>query len=106
MNILDTIGVAPFMIVSGILFTIGLVGIFATKKNLITILMSIELMLLAANLNLVAFSSAYIDSTGQLLVLFSLTVAAAESAIGLAIVTVYYRNRHSIEVSKTKMMRG
>ncbi|CAK7192234.1 NADH-quinone oxidoreductase subunit K [Commensalibacter sp. Nvir] len=106
MNILETIGVAPFMIVSSILFTIGLVGIFATKKNLITILMSIELMLLAANLNLIAFSSAYSNITGQIMVMFSLTIAAAESAIGLAIITVYHRNRHSIEVRKTTMMKG
>lgn len=106
MNILNTVGVAPYMIVSGILFAIGLFGIFASRKNLIVILMSIELMLLSANLNLIAFSSAFENLTGQVMVMFTLTVAAAESAIGLAIVMVYYRNRHSVEVQDTTMMKG
>ncbi|EHD14745.1 putative NADH-quinone oxidoreductase subunit K [Commensalibacter intestini A911] len=106
MNILNTVGVAPYMIVSAILFAIGLFGIFASRKNLIVILMSIELMLLSANLNLIAFSSAFENLTGQVMVMFTLTVAAAESAIGLAIVMVYYRNRHSVEVQDTTMMKG
>ncbi|MDI2090374.1 NADH-quinone oxidoreductase subunit NuoK [Commensalibacter oyaizuii] len=106
MNVLSTVGIAPYMIVSGLLFTIGLFGIFAGRKNLIVILMSIELMLLSANLNLIAFSSVFGNLTGQVLVMFSLTVAAAESAIGLAIVMVYYRNRHSVEVQDTTMMKG
>ncbi|CAI3925200.1 NADH:ubiquinone oxidoreductase subunit 11 or 4L (chain K) (NuoK) (PDB:4HE8) [Commensalibacter communis] len=106
MNILNTVGLAPYLIVSGLLFTIGLFGIFASRKNLIVILMSIELMLLSANLNLIAFSSALENLTGQVLVMFTLTVAAAESAIGLAIVMVYYRNRHSVEVQDATMMKG
>ncbi|MDI2113512.1 NADH-quinone oxidoreductase subunit NuoK [Commensalibacter nepenthis] len=106
MNILNTVGIAPYLIVSGLLFTIGLFGIFASRKNLIVILMSIELMLLSANLNLIAFSSALENLTGQVMVMFTLTVAAAESAIGLAIVMVYYRNRHSVEVQDTTMMKG
>lgn len=106
MNILQTVGIAPYMIVSGLLFTIGLFGIFANRKNLIVILMSIELMLLSANLNLIAFSSALGNITGQIMVMFTLTVAAAESAIGLAIVMVFYRNRHSVKVQDTMTMKG
>ncbi|CAI3922471.1 MULTISPECIES: NADH-quinone oxidoreductase subunit NuoK [Commensalibacter] len=106
MNILNTVGVAPYMIVSALLFAIGLFGIFASRKNLIVILMSIEMMLLSANLNLITFSSAFGNLTGQVMVMFTLTVAAAESAIGLAIVMVYYRNRHSVEVQDTTMMKG
>lgn len=106
MNILNSVGLAPYMIVSGILFSIGLFGIFANRKNLIVILMSIELMLLSANLNLIAFSSLYSNLIGQIMVMFSLTVAAAESAIGLAIIMVFYRNRRSVEVQDTMMMKG
>lgn len=106
MNILQSVGIAPYMIVSGILFTIGLFGIFANRKNLIVILMSIELMLLSANLNLVAFSSVFGNLTGQIMVMFSLTVAAAESAIGLAIILVFYRNRHSVETQDAMAMKG
>ncbi len=106
MNIFDTVGVASYIIVSGILFTIGLFGVFANRKNLIVILMSIELMLLSANLNLIAFSSTFGNLTGQIMVMFSLTVAAAETAIGLAIIMVFYRNRRSVEVQDTMVMKG
>ena len=101
-----TIGVGHYLVLSAILLVLGVFGIFLNRKNVIVILMSIELILLAANLNLVAFSAALGDLTGQVFVLFVLTVAAAESAIGLAIIVVYFRNRGSIQVEDVKMMRG
>ena len=85
---------------------LGVFGIFLNRKNVIVILMSVELILLAANINLVAFSAMLHDLTGQVFTLFVLTVAAAESAIGLAIVLVYFRNRGSIEVEDVTLMRG
>ena len=85
---------------------LGVFGIFLNRKNVIVILMSIELILLAANLNLVAFSSVLGDLTGQVMALFVLTVAAAESAIGLAIIVVYFRNRGTIAVEDVTMMKG
>jgi NADH-quinone oxidoreductase subunit K len=88
------------------LFTLGVFGIFLNRKNVIVILMSIELMLLAVSVNLVVFSAALGNLTGQVFSLFVLTVAAAESAIGLAIVVVYYRNRGSIAVEDINMMKG
>ncbi len=101
-----TIGVGHYLVLSAILLVLGVFGIFLNRKNVIVILMSVELILLAANLNLVAFSAALGDLTGQVFVLFVLTVAAAESAIGLAIIVVYFRNRGSIQVEDVKMMRG
>ena len=101
-----TIGLGHYLAVSAILFTLGVLGIFINRKNVIVILMSIELILLGANLNLVAFSAALQDLVGQVFVMFSLTVAAAEAAIGLAIVVVYYRNRGSIEVEDVNLMKG
>ena len=95
-----------FLIIAGILFTLGLFGIFLNRKNVIIILMSIELMLLAININLVSFSSYFNDLVGQVFALFVLTVAAAEAAIGLAILVVYYRNRGSIAVDDVSMMKG
>ena len=92
------IGLSHYLSVGAILFTLGVFGIFLNRKNVIVILMSVELMLLAVNINLVAFSSFLGDLTGQIFALFILTVAAAEAAIGLAIVVVYYRNRGSIAV--------
>jgi NADH-quinone oxidoreductase subunit K len=95
-----------YLIVSGILLVIGVFGIFLNRKNVIIILMSIELILLAVNLNLVAFSAALGDLTGQVMAMFVLTVAAAEAAIGLAIVLVYFRNRGSIQVEDVNLMKG
>jgi NADH-quinone oxidoreductase subunit K len=95
-----------YLIVSAILLVIGVFGIFLNRKNIIIILMSIELILLAVNLNLVAFSAALNDLTGQVMAMFVLTVAAAEAAIGLAIVLVYFRNRGSIQVEDVNLMKG
>ncbi len=100
------IGLAHYLTVAAILFTLGIFGIFLNRKNVIIILMSIELMLLAVNINLVAFSVHLQDLVGQVFALFVLTVAAAESAIGLAILVVYFRNRGSIEVEDINMMKG
>ena len=99
-------GVEHYLIVSGILLVIGVFGIFLNRKNVIIILMAIELILLAVNLNLVAFSAALNDLSGQVLAMLVLTVAAAEAAIGLAIVVVYFRNRGSIQVEDVNLMKG
>jgi NADH-quinone oxidoreductase subunit K len=101
-----TIGVGHFLVVSAILLVLGIFGIFLNRKNVIIILMSIELILLAVNLNLVAFSAAHNDMAGQILAMLVLTVAAAEAAIGLAIVTIYFRNRGSIQVEDVNLMKG
>ena len=101
-----TIGLGHYLSVGAILFTIGVFGIFVNRKNVIIILMSIELMLLAVNLNLVAFSAHLGDLVGQVFALIILTVAAAEAAIGLAILVTYYRNRGSIAVEDINMMKG
>ena len=95
-----------YLTVAAILFTLGIFGIFLNRKNVIIILMSIELMLLAINLNFVAFSAYLGDLVGQVFAMFVLTVAAAEAAIGLAILVVYFRNRGSIEVEDINLMRG
>ncbi len=95
-----------YLTLSAILFTIGVFGIFLNRKNVIIILMSIELMLLAVNLNLVAFSAHLQDMVGQVFVMFTLTVAAAEVAIGLAILVIYFRNRGSIEIDDVSVMKG
>ena len=100
------IGLAHYLVVAAILFTIGIFGIFLNRRNVIIILMSVELILLAVNLNLVAFSSALGDLTGQVFTMFILTVAAAEAAIGLAIVVVYFRNRGTIEVEDISTLKG
>ncbi|MBB3930838.1 NADH-quinone oxidoreductase subunit K [Kaistia hirudinis] len=100
------IGLSHYLTVAAILFTIGVFGIFINRKNVIVILMSIELILLAVNLNLVAFSSFLGDLVGQIFALLVLTVAAAEAAIGLAILVVYYRNRGSIAVEDINLMKG
>ena len=97
---------AHYLTVAAILFTLGIFGIFVNRKNVIIILMSIELMLLAINLNLVAFSAYLGDLAGQVFAMFVLTVTAAEAAIGLAILVVYFRNRGSIEVEDINLMRG
>ncbi len=100
------IGLGHYLTVAAVLFTIGIFGIFLNRKNVIVILMSIELMLLAVNLNLVAFSSFHKDLVGQVFAMMVLTVAAAEAAVGLAIVVVYFRNRGSIAVEDINMMKG
>jgi NADH-quinone oxidoreductase subunit K len=100
------IGLGHYLTVAAILFTLGVFGIFINRKNVIIILMSVELILLAVNLNLVAFSHFLNDLTGQIFALLVLTVAAAEAAIGLAILVVFYRNRGSIAVEDVNMMRG
>ncbi|HXT80779.1 MAG TPA: NADH-quinone oxidoreductase subunit NuoK [Acetobacteraceae bacterium] len=101
-----TIGLGHFLVVSAILLVLGIFGIFLNRKNVIVIFMSIELILLAVNLNLVAFSAAHNDLAGQVLAMLVLTVAAAEAAIGLAILVVYFRNRGSIEVEDVSLMKG
>ena len=100
------IGLAHYLTVAAILFTLGVFGIFLNRKNVIIILMSIELMLLAVNINLVAFSSFLNDMVGQVFAMFVLTVAAAEVSIGLAILVVYSRNRGTIEVEDINLMKG
>ena len=100
------VGLMHYLILAGLLFTIGVCGIFLNRKNVIIILMCIELMLLAVNINLAAFSSYHGHITGQIFAMFILTVAAAEAAIGLAILVVYFRNRGSIAVEDINMMKG
>ncbi|MCU0985457.1 MAG: NADH-quinone oxidoreductase subunit NuoK [Acetobacteraceae bacterium] len=100
------VGLGHYLTVAAILFSLGIFGIFLNRKNVIVILMSIELLLLAVNINLVAFSAHLADLTGQIFVMFILTVAAAEAAIGLAIVVVYFRNRGSIAVEDINVMKG
>lgn len=101
-----TIALGHYLTVSAILFTIGIAGIILNRKNIIVILMSVELMLLAVNINLVTFSSFLGELTGQVFALLILTVAAAEAAIGLAILVVYFRNRGSIDVEDINAMKG
>ena len=100
------VGLLHYLTVAGVLFTVGICGIFLNRKNVITILMSIELMLLAVNINLVAFSTYMENIVGQIFVIFILTVAAAEAAIGLGIIVVYFRNRGSIEIETVNRMKG
>ena len=101
-----TIGLSHYLSVAAILFTLGMLGIFLNRKNIIVILMSVELILLAVNINLVAFSTHMGDLVGQVFALLVLTVAAAEAAIGLAILVVFFRNRGSISVEDVNMMKG
>ncbi|MBX2855137.1 MAG: NADH-quinone oxidoreductase subunit NuoK [Rhodobacteraceae bacterium] len=100
------IGLGHYLTVAAVMFVIGVFGIFLNRKNIIIILMSIELMLLAININLVAFSSHLGDLSGQVFTLFVLTVAAAEAAIGLAILVCFHRNRGSIAVEDVNVMKG
>ena len=100
------VSLAHYLAVGAILFTIGVFGIFINRKNVIVILMSVELILLAVNTNLVAFSSFLGDLVGQVFALLVLTVAAAEAAIGLAILVAFYRNRGSIAVEDINLMKG
>lgn len=100
------IGLAHYLTLGALLFTVGIFGVFLNRKNVIIILMSIELMLLSVNMNLVGFSAFLQDLTGQIFALFVLTVAAAEAAIGLAILICYFRNRGTIAVEAINLMRG
>jgi NADH-quinone oxidoreductase subunit K len=100
------VGLFHYLFVAAVLFTIGVFGIFINRKNVIIILMCIELILLAVNINLVAFSAFLHDLTGQVFALLVLTVAAAEAAIGLAILVVYFRNRGTIAVEDINLMKG
>jgi NADH-quinone oxidoreductase subunit K len=101
-----TIGLGHYLAVAAVVFTLGILGIFINRKNVIVILMSIELILLAVNINLVAFSTHLGDLVGQVFALLVLTVAAAEAAIGLSILVVYFRNRGSIAVEDINLMKG
>ena len=101
-----TVGLGHYLAVAAILFTLGIFGIFLNRKNVIIILMSIELILLAVNINLVSFSSFLGDIVGQVFALFVLTVAAAEAAIGLAILVIFFRNRGTIAVEDVNLMKG
>ena len=101
-----TITLGHYLAVAAVLFTIGVLGIFINRKNVIVILMSIELILLSVNINLVAFSSFLNDIVGQVFALLVLTVAAAEAAIGLAVLVVFFRNRGSIAVEDINVMKG
>jgi len=101
-----TVTLSHYLVLSAILLTIGVFGIFLNRKNVIIILMSVELILLAVNINFVAFSSFMADLVGQVFAMLVLTVAAAEAAIGLAIVVVYFRNRGTIAVEDVNLMKG
>ncbi|MGD8325991.1 MAG: NADH-quinone oxidoreductase subunit NuoK [Sphingomonadales bacterium] len=100
------IGLEHYLSLAAILFTFGVLGIFVNRKNVIVILMSVELMLLAVNINLVAFSTYLQDLVGQVFAMFVLTVAAGEAAIGLAILVIYFRNRGSIAVEDIDLLKG
>lgn len=100
------IGLQHYLVVSAILFVLGVLGIFLNRKNIIVILMAIELILLSVNINLVAFSAFLGDLVGQVFAMFVLTVAAGEAAIGLAILVIYFRNRGTIAVEDASRMRG
>ncbi|MGJ0393425.1 MAG: NADH-quinone oxidoreductase subunit NuoK [Methylocystis sp.] len=101
-----TIGLTHYLVVAAILFTLGIAGIILNRKNIIVILMSVELILLSVNLNFVAFSQSLGDLVGQVFALFVLTVAAAEAAIGLAILVAFYRNRGTIAVEDINSLKG
>jgi NADH-quinone oxidoreductase subunit K len=100
------IGLGHYLTVASVLFTLGILGIFLNRKNVIVILMCVELMLLAVNINLVAFSAYQGNIVGQIFAMLVLTVAAAEAAIGLAILVVYFRNRGTVEVEDINAMKG
>jgi NADH-quinone oxidoreductase subunit K len=106
LKLMIEVGLGHYLTLGAIIFTIGVVGIFLNRKNIIVILMSIELILLAVNINFVSFSIFLNDLTGQIFTLFILTVAAAEAAIGLAIIVVFYRNSSTIDVEKIDSLKG
>jgi NADH-quinone oxidoreductase subunit K len=100
------IGINHFLIVSSALFCIGLSGVFINRKNIISLLMSLEIMLLSVNINFVAFSSYLNDLVGQIFAIFILTVAGAEAAVGLAILVIYYQNKKDIDIEDASLMKG
>tara|TARA_B100000579_G_C22600729_1_gene742555 strand:+ start:94 stop:405 length:312 start_codon:yes stop_codon:yes gene_type:complete len=100
------VGLKHYLVLGAIIFSIGVIGIFLNRKNVIVILMSIELMLLAVNINLVSFSIYLQNLEGQIFTFFILTVAAAEAAVGLAIIVIYYKNKGSIEVEQINSLKG
>ena len=100
------IGLSHYLVLAALIFTLGVVGIFLNRKNVILILMCIELILLSVNINFVAFSAYLGDLTGQIFTMVVLTVAAAEAAIGLAILVVYFRNRDTVAVDDANVMKG
>ena len=106
MNNLANLNLNNFVILSAILFSIGVSGMFLNRKNIISLLMSIEIMLLAVNINFVAFSAFLHDLVGQIFAIFVLTVAGAEAAIGLAILVIYFQNRNTIEIKSISSMKG
>ena len=101
-----SVGLPPYLAVAAMLFTVGVFGIFVNRRNIIIIMMAIELILLAVNINLVAFSAFLHEVTGQIYAMFVLTVAAAEAAVGLAILVTFFRNRGDILVDRANMMKG
>jgi NADH-quinone oxidoreductase subunit K len=101
-----SVGLTEYLVVAALLFTIGVLGIFLNRKNIIIILMSVELILLAVNINFVAFSSYLNEVSGQIMAMFVLTVAAAEAAVGLAILVTFFRNRGDIAVDDASVMKG
>ena len=103
---MNEIGLHHYLTLSAIIFTTGVVGVFLNRKNVIIILMSIELILLAVNINLVSFSIYLQDLVGQVFTMFILTVAAAEAAVGLAIIVIYYKNKGSIDVEQINSLKG
>jgi len=100
------IGLGHYLSLSAIIFTIGIIGVFLNRKNVIIILMSIELILLGVNINLVSFSVYSQDLVGQIFTMFILTVAAAEAAVGLAIIVMYYKNKGSIDIEQINSLKG
>lgn len=106
LNMMNNINLEHYLIVSAFIFTIGMTGLFINRKNVISILMSVELMLLSININFVAFSTFLNELSGQVFSILILTIAAAETAIGLAILVLFYRNKNSIEVEDISEMRG
>ncbi len=100
------VGLGHYLILAAIIFTIGVIGIFLNRKNVIIILMSIELILLAVNINLVSFSIYLQNLVGQVFTMFNLTVAAAEAAVGLAIIVIFYKNKGSINVEQISSLKG
>lgn len=105
-NIITQVGLQHYLVLAALLFTIGVCGIFLGRKNIINIMMAIEIILLSVNINFVAFSVHLGDIKGQIFTFFILTVAAAEAAIGLAILVIYYRNKASVEVEDINTLKG
>ena len=106
LNLMIEIGLGHYLTLAAIIFTVGIIGIFLNRKNVIIILMSIELILLAVNINLVSFSIYLQNLVGQVFTMFILTVAAAEAAVGLAIIVIYYKNKGSINVEQISSLKG